>query len=142
MPLFHRYPKLRATHALDPPPPHIYASAPVKPAIKAQAWAVALQLEANAALARAVQEQFCAVDALKQTRAERYNRDMQDIINGIQHSASKDEKRARAVEQLSPHCRWRPLRARELQLLQRVLSQGSNRRSVSRSRIRRCWLRG
>ncbi len=114
--LHHRYPKLRTTHALDPPPPHIYESVPVKPAIKAQAWASTLQLESTAALARAVQEQFGAVDALKQTRAERYNRDMQDIISGIQHSASKDEKHARAVEQLSPHCRCRRSHAHESRL--------------------------
>ena len=100
-----RYPKLRITDTVAPPPPHVYASAPFKETIKSQPWAVALQKHSNTTLANAVREQFREVDALLQTRAVQYNSDMLAIINGIQHSPCKDEKHARAVEVLSPHCR-------------------------------------
>ena len=102
---FGRYPKLRVTDVVAPPPPHVYASAPFKETIKSQPWAVALQKHSNLTLAKAVREQFCEVDALTQTEAARYNSDLLAIINSIQHSPTKDEKRARAVEVLSPHCR-------------------------------------
>jgi hypothetical protein len=64
-----------------------------------------LQNESNKALAEAVQYHFCEEDALKLTRAERYNQDLHGIINSIQHSPTKDEKHAQAVDKLSPHCR-------------------------------------
>jgi hypothetical protein len=102
---FGRYPKLRVADVVAPPPPHVYASAPFKETIKSQPWAVALQKHSNTTLANAVREQFCEVDALMQTRAAQYNSDMLAIINRIQHSPSKDEKHAKAVEVLSPHCR-------------------------------------
>ena len=94
---------------LAPPASNIYEGGVIRAALRSQPWAAELQRESNVALAQAVREQFCEEDVLKQTRAEQYNRDLQDIISSIQHSPTKDGKHVQAVEKLSPHCRQRPL---------------------------------
>ncbi len=91
------------THA---PAPHAFERSFTKEAMQTQPWAVALQQQSNETLINALHEQFDEVDALLQTQAVRYNRDLLSVVSSIQHSPTKHKKLERAKEALSPLCRF------------------------------------
>ena len=98
------YPKLRVTNTVTPPPPHVYASVALKEKVRGQEWAMELQRDSSRTLAHAVFEQFHEEDPLLSTQAAEYNRELSAIISRIQHSPTKESKRAQALHELSPHC--------------------------------------
>jgi hypothetical protein len=85
---------------------HAFEGSACKEAMQTKPWAVALQQQSNATLINALHEQFREVDALVQTQAARYNRDLLSVVNSIQHSPTKVKKLERAKEALSPLCRF------------------------------------
>lgn len=88
------------------PAPHAFVRNVTKEAMQTQPWAVALQQQSNDTLINALHEQFDEVDALLQTQAVRYNRNLLSVVSSIQHSPTKDKKLERAKEALSPLCRF------------------------------------